>query len=157
MQVIYLCDIPTTDGVLDRMPPQMGELISEAVYDGLLKSNPHHPIGDNIMACHFVDVPSNERRKDDSFMVRNVCSKNMNLWLTNDQNEGERDAVIQIARHLQDKQLNYKIISPYDAQRNFIETKMKNSPEGVRWENTCFNVDSFQGNIFVASYFHSKV
>jgi len=72
MQVIYFFEVPTIDGVLDRMPPQMGELISEAVYDGLLKSDPRHPIGNNIIACHFVDVPSNEKRKDDSFMVGNV-------------------------------------------------------------------------------------
>jgi len=72
MQLIYFFEVPTIDGVLDRMPPQMGELISEAVYDGLLKSDPRHPIGNNIIACHFVDVPSNEKRKDDSFMVGNV-------------------------------------------------------------------------------------
>ncbi|KAF5359601.1 hypothetical protein D9756_003109 [Leucocoprinus leucothites] len=112
-----------------RMPPQIGELISEAVYDRCLNSNPHHCISNQIMACHFVDVASSEKRKDDSFM-----------------NEGERDIVLKIAKYLQDNELSYKIISPYDAQRNAIETKMKNSPEGLKWENTCFNVDSFQGN-----------
>ncbi|KAL9714395.1 hypothetical protein Ac2012v2_002708 [Leucoagaricus gongylophorus] len=112
-----------------RMPPQMGELISETVYDGCLSSNPRHPINNQIMACHFVDVHGQEKRKEDSFM-----------------NEEERDIVLQIAKYLQDNAFNYKIISPYDAQRNSIEIKMKNSPEGLRWENTCFNVDSFQGN-----------
>ncbi|KAJ3570491.1 hypothetical protein NP233_g4370 [Leucocoprinus birnbaumii] len=113
-----------------RMPPQMGELISNAVYESQLNSNPHHSISNQIMACHFVDVPgSTEKRKNDSFM-----------------NEGECEVVFQIAKYLQDNKHNYKIISPYDAQRIAIETKMRTSPEGLKWENTCFNVDSFQGN-----------
>ncbi|KXN88607.1 Regulator of nonsense transcripts 1 [Leucoagaricus sp. SymC.cos] len=112
-----------------RMPPQMGELISETVYNSQLNSNPHHSISNQVMAIHFVDVPGFEKMKDSSFM-----------------NEGERDVVLQLAKYLQDNKLNYKIISPYDAQRNAIETKMKNSPEGLEWANTCFNVDSFQGN-----------
>jgi len=60
---------------------------------------------------------------------------------------------LQIAKYLQDNKLNYKIISPYDAQKNSIEIRMKNSPEGLRWENTCFNVDSFQGNVSVVPRF----
>jgi len=59
------------------MPPQMGELISEAVYDGCLSSNPQHPINNQILACHFVDVHGQEKRKEDSFMVSSVYSENM--------------------------------------------------------------------------------
>jgi len=59
------------------MPPQMGGLISEAVYDGCLSSNPRHPINNQIMACHFVDVHGQEKRKEDSFMVSSVYSENM--------------------------------------------------------------------------------
>ena len=59
------------------MPPQMGELISETVYDGCLSSNPRHPINNQIMACHFVDVHGQEKRKEDSFMVSSVYSENM--------------------------------------------------------------------------------
>lgn len=51
------------------MPPQTGDLISEAVYDGILKSFSGHLITNQIMACHFVDVPSTEKRKDDSYWV----------------------------------------------------------------------------------------
>lgn len=51
------------------MPPQMGKHISDTVYDSLLLSFDGHAIGDKIMACHFVDVPSTEKRKDDSFWV----------------------------------------------------------------------------------------
>ena len=38
----------------------------------------------------------------------------------------------------------FKIITPYDAQRNAIEKALKT--DGLVWENTVFNVDSFQGN-----------
>jgi len=38
----------------------------------------------------------------------------------------------------------FKIITPYDAQRNAIETALKTA--NLTWENTVFNVDSFQGN-----------
>ncbi|OAX33331.1 hypothetical protein K503DRAFT_700578, partial [Rhizopogon vinicolor AM-OR11-026] len=37
----------------------------------------------------------------------------------------------------------YKIITPYDAQRNAIEQQLKS--EELPWEDRCFNVDSFQG------------
>jgi hypothetical protein len=40
----------------DRMPPQIGDQISTAVYDGKLKSNPLHKVTSATMACHFVDV-----------------------------------------------------------------------------------------------------
>ena len=39
---------------------------------------------------------------------------------------------------------DFKIITPYDAQRNAIENALKYA--GLAWENTVFNVDSFQGN-----------
>ena len=39
---------------------------------------------------------------------------------------------------------DFKIITPYDAQRNAIENALKTA--GLAWENTVFNVDSFQGN-----------
>ena len=38
----------------------------------------------------------------------------------------------------------FKIITPYDAQRNAIENALRTA--GLAWENTVFNVDSFQGN-----------
>lgn len=42
------------------MPPQLGEFISPAVYDGKLNSNPKHPITNDIIACRFIDVPGKE-------------------------------------------------------------------------------------------------
>jgi regulator of nonsense transcripts 1 len=49
-----------------------------------------------------------------------------------------------LAQHLQDKNKSYRIITPYDAQRNTIESGMKQA-ENLNWGDKCFNVDAFQG------------
>jgi hypothetical protein len=58
------------------MPPQIGQVISEAVYDNQLKSNPLHPITDKVLACHFIDIPGSEKRNLDtgSFKVHPLFS-----------------------------------------------------------------------------------
>ncbi|SJL09703.1 uncharacterized protein ARMOST_13084 [Armillaria ostoyae] len=113
-----------------RMPPQLGDFISQAVYDGKLKSNPLHAIKDDMIACHFVDVMNGRERQSTS------------LSFTND---AEAVVAVQLANHLQEKEMDYKIITPYDGQRNKILNDMKNT-DGLNWEDKCFNVDSFQGN-----------
>ncbi|KAG1804546.1 AAA domain-containing protein [Suillus subaureus] len=45
---------------------------------------------------------------------------------------------------LQVKNKQFRIITPYDAQRCLIEERLK--LQGLGWEDKCFNVDSFQGN-----------
>lgn len=40
----------------DRMPSQIGNFISDAVYDGQLRSNPSHPLANDLCAF-FVHVP----------------------------------------------------------------------------------------------------
>lgn len=50
----------------------MGRHISDTVYESLLLSFDGHVISDGTMACHFVDVPSSEKRKDDSFWVSKI-------------------------------------------------------------------------------------
>lgn len=42
------------------MPPQIGDIISTAVYDDKLKSNLLHPVTDQTTACYFIDVPGKE-------------------------------------------------------------------------------------------------
>ncbi|KAG6900797.1 hypothetical protein C0993_000116 [Termitomyces sp. T159_Od127] len=111
-----------------RMPPQIGDIISDLVYDGKLKSNPLHPITNTTQACYFVDIPGQEERMENSYV-----------------NFAECDAVLKLALQLQEQDKAYQIITPYDGQRNTIEGKMKQS-KTLRWENKCFNVDSFQGN-----------
>ena len=63
------------------------------------------------------------------------------MW--GDQNIPEQDIVVEIAQILQDLDKKYKIITPYAAQTSGIEKKMQD--DGLNWEDTCFNVDAFQG------------
>ncbi|GLB40322.1 putative AAA domain containing protein [Lyophyllum shimeji] len=111
-----------------RMPPQIGAIISNLVYDSKLKSNPTHPITDKVLACRFIDVPGHEQLNGSSFMNLLEC-----------------EAVIKLAQQLQVQQKAYQIITPYEGQRGIIEARMKDTPD-LDWENKCFNVDSFQGN-----------
>jgi hypothetical protein len=59
------------------------------------------------------------------------------------QNEPEITVIIFLARlyHGQGKQ--YRVITPYDAQRSAIERQLELAK--IPWEDKCFNVDSFQG------------
>jgi len=59
------------------MPPQIGEFISETIYDGCLNSNPQHLISNQFVACYFMDIPSQEERKGNSFVVSNVYSESV--------------------------------------------------------------------------------
>ncbi|EPT05584.1 hypothetical protein FOMPIDRAFT_40729, partial [Fomitopsis schrenkii] len=49
-----------------------------------------------------------------------------------------------IVRRYHSQGKNFRVITPYDAQRNAIEKRLKDTK--LPWENKCFNVDSFQGN-----------
>jgi hypothetical protein len=51
---------------------------------------------------------------------------------------------VHLARVLQAARRSFRIITPYDAQRARIEDALKAG--GLKWEDTVFNVDSFQGN-----------
>ena len=53
------------------MPPQIGDFISQRVYNGELKSNPGHPIKSGTTACRFVDINGTEQLDADgkSIMV----------------------------------------------------------------------------------------
>ena len=53
-------------------------------------------------------------------------------------------AAVRIARRYINEGKKFKIITPYDAQRNAIENALKTAK--LTWANTVFNVDSFQGN-----------
>ncbi|KAI0775212.1 P-loop containing nucleoside triphosphate hydrolase protein [Trametes elegans] len=112
-----------------RMPPLIGDVVSEVVYNGLLLSNPHHPVSHDIPCCWFVHVDDSEEKRAGT------------SW----HNPAERAAVLKIAEKLQAEEKNYCIITPYDEQRNNLENEMKASPDLI-WEDKCFNVDSFQGN-----------
>ena len=55
-----------------------------------------------------------------------------------------------IAAHLNENHKKYKIITPYEAQKNHLQNTLKAA--GMRWENKCFNVDSFQGSFCWFNY-----
>ncbi|KAI0719276.1 P-loop containing nucleoside triphosphate hydrolase protein [Cerioporus squamosus] len=111
-----------------RMPPLIGEVVSDVVYEGQLQSNPDHPVPHGQPCCWFVHVEDSQERS----------------FETNWHNPVERAAVLRIAEKLQAEGKEYCIITPYDAQRSALEREMKES--GLDWEDRCFNVDSFQGN-----------
>lgn len=107
-----------------RMPVTIGKFISEAVYDGKLLSC--HKI--TYPACFFIDVAGG------------VEKRNMTSW----ENIAERKTICKIAAKLQEEEEDFRIITPYDAQRSALEQDLKAA--GLSWHNKCFNVDSFQGN-----------
>jgi hypothetical protein len=58
------------------------------------------------------------------------------------QNTKEVEAIVHIARRFQNQGKSYRVITPYDPQRVRLEDALKNA--GLKWEDKCFNVDSFQ-------------
>jgi len=50
---------------LDRMPPQIGEFISQYIYDGRLLSDARHVVPSSDIACRFIDVNGIERLDKD--------------------------------------------------------------------------------------------
>ncbi|KAF9647979.1 hypothetical protein BDM02DRAFT_3097219, partial [Thelephora ganbajun] len=108
-----------------RMPTVIGNFISRHVYSSRLRTvhHIHHPT-----CCRFVDVSNGKEIK------KGVS------WV----NEGEVKAAVQMAKRYIREKKGFRIITPYDAQRNAIENALKAT--GLAWENTVFNVDSFQGN-----------
>ena len=50
-----------------------------------------------------------------------------------------------LAREFKRSGKMFRIITPYDAQRGAIEAALKHAE--LPWEDTVFNVDSFQGSL----------
>ena len=129
------------------MPPLIGEVVSDVMYEGQLQSNPEHPVPSTQPSCWFVDTQdSRELQHKTSWHVGPILILfiTARAWLTSfTQNPAERVTVLKIAEKLQAEDKEYCIITPYDAQRSFLEMDMKAS--GLIWEDKCFNVDSFQG------------
>lgn len=58
----FACGVFLTDSrIEDRMPPQIGDFISQQIYGGELKSNPDHPTKSGTVACRFVDICGTEQ------------------------------------------------------------------------------------------------
>ncbi|KAI6123604.1 AAA domain-containing protein, partial [Pisolithus thermaeus] len=108
-----------------RMPSAIGDFISQEVYDGKLKTCHADSIN---LPCRFVDVRRGQEERSGKSWV----------------NPLEARAVVKIASAYQARGLDFRIITPYDAQRSLIERDLQ--AENVRHEDRVFNVDSFQGN-----------
>jgi len=107
------------------MPTLIGGFISRHIYKGRLQTN--HAIS-TPLSCRLVDISHGKE------------TKSGNSWI----NAAEADAVVIIARVYHAQKKSFRVITPYDAQRNLLEKRLKAA--SLTWENTCFNVDSFQGN-----------
>ncbi|GBE88386.1 predicted protein [Sparassis crispa] len=108
-----------------RMPGAIGSFISNRVYGGRLKTS--HGITSHG-ACRLVDVHDGQEQQDGYSWV----------------NKREAEAAVHVAKRLHAQGKAFRIITPYDPQRNLLERLLKQSQ--IPWENRCFNVDSFQGN-----------
>ena len=129
---------------LDRMPSQIGNFISDAIYEGQLRSNPGHPQRDNSCAF-FVHVPdSHEEPFGTSYCVCYfliICQYILTSLLH--QNPSEIKTILKMATQLQEDDESFKIITPYVGQKTSLENALKDA--GLPYQNKCFAVDSFQG------------
>ncbi|OAX42503.1 hypothetical protein K503DRAFT_348026 [Rhizopogon vinicolor AM-OR11-026] len=107
------------------MPVVVGNFISRHVYGNQLKTVHNN---NNKTACRFLDVKKGQEKKSG------------HSWV----NESEITVIIHLARLYHKYGRQYRVITPYDAQRSAIERQLELA--GLPWEDKCFNVDSFQGN-----------
>ena len=127
------------------MPVPIGAFLSKQMYNGRLQSC--HDITAKS-ACKLIDVPEgNEEPHGKSWKVSFVsipaavwCTM---LTLSRMQNVKEAEAVIHIARQMIAGGKAFKVVTPYDGQRAYIEDQMKKL--NLPWEDKVFCVDSFQG------------
>ncbi|TFY79098.1 hypothetical protein EWM64_g4915 [Hericium alpestre] len=108
-----------------RMPCHIGNFISRHIYDCKLQTV-HKDTSWNV--CRFVDV------------TKGVEQKNGHSWT----NQEEFAMILHVARRLIKQGKSFRIITGYDAQRNFMESRLKAAK--LPWEDKVFNVDAFQGN-----------
>ncbi|KAI6155155.1 P-loop containing nucleoside triphosphate hydrolase protein [Pisolithus tinctorius] len=107
-----------------RMPSAVGDFISQKVYNGKLKTCHEDLVR---FPCRFVNVERGQEKQSEK------------SWT----NPSEARVVVQIAGEYQANRLDFRIITPYDAQRALIERELKEAK--IRHEDKVFNVDSFQG------------
>ncbi|KAG2367901.1 AAA domain-containing protein [Suillus spraguei] len=111
-----------------RMPLVIGSFISRHVYSRKLRTM--HDITSK-KACRFLDIKRGQEQKSGK------------SWI----NQQEISVVIHLARLYNDQGKQYRIITPYDGQRSTIEHQLELAK--LPWADKCFNVDSFQGKIWL--------
>ncbi|KAI6168014.1 P-loop containing nucleoside triphosphate hydrolase protein [Pisolithus thermaeus] len=107
-----------------RMPSAISDLISQIVYNGRLKTYHINSVG---LPCRFVDVRRGQEEPSGT------------SW-----NPAEARTVVRIAGAYQAKGRDFRIVTPYDAQRALIEHQLEAA--NLEHDDKVFNVDSFQGN-----------
>ncbi|KAI6024771.1 P-loop containing nucleoside triphosphate hydrolase protein [Pisolithus microcarpus] len=123
-----------------RMPNAIGDFISQKVYEGKLKTCHPNTVS---LPCRFVNVErGQEKQLGKSWTVRYLLDSNHFTFISR-QNPLEARVVVQLAGVCQVKGLDFRIITPYDAQRSLIERELQSA--NVSHEDKVFNVDSFQG------------
>ncbi|KAI6102405.1 P-loop containing nucleoside triphosphate hydrolase protein [Pisolithus croceorrhizus] len=108
-----------------RMPSAISDLISQIVYNGRLKTYHINSVG---LPCRFVDVRRGQEEPSGTSWV----------------NPAEARTVVRIAGAYQAKGRDFRIVTPYDAQRALIEHQLEAA--NLEHDDKVFNVDSFQGN-----------
>ncbi|KAG1871933.1 P-loop containing nucleoside triphosphate hydrolase protein [Suillus tomentosus] len=111
-----------------RMPLVIGSFISRHVYSHKLMTV-HDITSKN--ACRFLDVKRGQEQKSGK------------SWI----NQQEISVIIHLARIYNTQGKQYRILTPYDGQRSTIEHQLELAK--LPWEDKCFNVDSFQGQIWL--------
>ncbi|KAG2051633.1 hypothetical protein BDR06DRAFT_983427 [Suillus hirtellus] len=111
-----------------RMPLVIGSFISRHVYSHKLMTV-HDVTSKN--ACRFLDVKRGQEQKSGK------------SWI----NQQEISVIIHLARIYNAQGKQYRILTPYDGQRSTIEHQLELAK--LPWEDKCFNVDSFQGQIWL--------
>ncbi|KAG1887016.1 P-loop containing nucleoside triphosphate hydrolase protein, partial [Suillus subluteus] len=111
-----------------RMPLVIGSFISRHVYGHKLMTV--HDITGKA-ACRFLDIKRGQEQKSGK------------SWM----NQQEISVVIHLARIYNTQGKQYRILTPYDGQRSTIERQLELAK--LPWEDKCFNVDSFQGKIWL--------
>ncbi|KAI6108102.1 P-loop containing nucleoside triphosphate hydrolase protein [Pisolithus sp. B1] len=109
----------------DRMPSAISDLISQKVYNGRLKICHANSVS---LPCRFVDVRRGQEEPSGTSWV----------------NPAEAGTVVRIAGAYQAKGRDFRIVTPYDAQRALIEHELEAA--NLEHDDKVFNVDSFQGN-----------
>ncbi|KZT59465.1 hypothetical protein CALCODRAFT_420384, partial [Calocera cornea HHB12733] len=107
-----------------RVPFALNQFLSDEVYKGNLHSRFKPDRSTNVLK--FVHVDGEESGVGTS-------------W----QNKAEADAIVSlVAKYYHSR--DYVILTPYDAQRAYIDQKLRQ--HNTNWKGRVFNVDSFQGN-----------
>ncbi|KAI6041735.1 P-loop containing nucleoside triphosphate hydrolase protein [Pisolithus marmoratus] len=119
-----------------RMPSAIGDFISQKVYNGKLKTCHENSVS---LPCRFVNVERGQEKRSGK------------SWI----NPFESRTVVQIAGAYQAKGLDFRIITPYDAQRSLIEHELQEA--NVSHKDKVFNVDSFQGSLLYRVFYLAKL